>query len=144
MHYCRWISTFRANPFLKPPGLYKGTTIVFPHSSTLKMKAGSPSETVAPTITTTRHHSPEGQNMKSHGYGNSMSHICFHIPKSIVIERTAFCDVTPCSAVKVHRRFGRSYCHFLRCQRVSQASNQQDLVRRRLRASLTLRPCRWH
>jgi hypothetical protein len=62
VHSCRWIATFRMNLFLKPSGLYKTTHILAPPSSTLKKNAAGPPE----TITTTRHHSPEGHNLKSH------------------------------------------------------------------------------
>jgi hypothetical protein len=37
------------------------------------------------------------------------------------MKSTIFCDLTPCSPVKVHRRFGGTYCLHLHSRRVSTA-----------------------
>jgi hypothetical protein len=40
------------------------------------------------------------------------NYITFEIPITVTVKSNIFWDVTPCSSVEVHRRFGRKYFIF--------------------------------
>jgi hypothetical protein len=44
----------------------------------------------------------------------------------VTIKVTIFCDVRPCSPVRIHRRFGGRYYLNLHCRKTSQSRNQQE------------------
>jgi hypothetical protein len=44
----------------------------------------------------------------------------------IINKNTVFLEIMPCSAVEVHRRFGRMFCLPLQTRSLSQASNQHE------------------
>jgi hypothetical protein len=46
------------------------------------------------------------------------------VPTAVTISSTVFWDVTPCSQVEVHGRFGRTYFLHLQGRRISRLSNQ--------------------
>jgi hypothetical protein len=55
----------------------------------------------------------------------------------VVIKNTVIWDITPCSLLKVNRRFGRTYRLHLQGLRISRARTQRDsriyaLLKRRL------------
>jgi hypothetical protein len=76
------------------------------------------------------------------------SYVRFEVLTVVVMTRSIIWDVTPCSPLKVIRRFGGA-CHLhLQGQRISQAINQrenrwQTLLSRCFLVWLILRPWRW-
>jgi hypothetical protein len=54
----------------------------------------------------------------------------FNVPSEfltpVTIKSSVFWDITPCSPVKVSRRFGRTYCPHLQNRRASKASSQYE------------------
>jgi hypothetical protein len=66
---------------------------------------------------------------------------------SAYLKRTIFWDMTPCSLLKVNRRFGGTYRLHLQGRRIRRASNQRESRRQAEQgwflARLILRPWRW-
>jgi hypothetical protein len=50
----------------------------------------------------------------------------FKVLTAVVMKTTNFWDITPCSPLKVNRRFGRTYSLHLQCRRISQARYQRE------------------
>jgi hypothetical protein len=44
----------------------------------------------------------------------------------VVMKSTIFWDITPCSLLKVNRRFGATYRFHLQGRRISRARNQRE------------------
>jgi hypothetical protein len=56
--------------------------------------------------------------------------VATHIPMKRVARRMkniVFWKITQCSLIKVHRRFGGTYCFYLRGRRVRQTSDLQEV-----------------
>jgi hypothetical protein len=50
----------------------------------------------------------------------------FEVITAVVMKSTIFCDITPCSPLKVNRRFGGTYRLHLQGKRISRARNQRE------------------
>jgi hypothetical protein len=60
-----------------------------------------------------------------HQYSRSLRNdVGFEVLTAVVMKSPIFWDITPCTLLKVNRRFGGTYRRHLRGQRVSQANKQ--------------------
>jgi hypothetical protein len=61
---------------------------------------------------------------KEEDINNNLQYVGFADVGTVTMNSSLFWDMTPCSPVKVNRRFGRTYRLHLEGRRVSQARNQ--------------------
>jgi hypothetical protein len=59
-------------------------------------------------------------------YYTEMQEAWFQVLTAVVVKNSVFWDITPCSLLKVSRRFGRTYGFHLQNWRVSQARNRHE------------------
>jgi hypothetical protein len=55
-----------------------------------------------------------------------MVDVGFEVLRAVVMKSTIFLDITPCSLLKVKRRFGGTYRFRLQGRRISLARNQHE------------------
>jgi hypothetical protein len=58
------------------------------------------------------------------GHLNKDEIVGFEVPTAVVMKSSIYWDVTPCSPLKVNRRFGETYSLHLQGRRISRARNQ--------------------
>jgi hypothetical protein len=75
----------------------------------------------------------------------SQSYVRFEVLTAVVMKSIIFCDITPCSPLKVNRRFGGTYRLHLQGRKISRARNQREIrwQAEALLARLIFRPWRW-
>jgi hypothetical protein len=56
----------------------------------------------------------------------NLSLVRFEVLTVVVIKSTIFWDITPCSPLRVNRRFGGTYRLHLQCRKTSRAWNQSE------------------
>jgi hypothetical protein len=67
----------------------------------------------------------------------------FEVLTAVVMKISIFWDITPCSPLKVNRRFGETYRLHLQGRRVSQKRNQSEAGSKQIRGEIFLRNFGW-